>query len=594
VADRAGEPPSAATARQTFFVLGSIGLVVAALYVGQRIFVPLALAVLLTLVLGPVVLYLERRRLGRLPAVLSTALLAFLLIGLAGWAVAAQVTSLLADLPGHESQIKEKLSRPNGGGSGPLQTIKNLMAEVEKAGAPDEPVPGGPVVRVEPTKPSLLTQLQPVIGRALGAASIAGAVLLLVVTLLLYREDTRNRLIRLTGRGRLTMTTRALDEAGRRIGGYLLGQATVNAGFGVVVALGLWALAVPYPLLWGMLAAAFRFVPSVGVWLVAPVPAGLAYMTGAAHPLAVLGLFLVLDLVTSNVVEPRVCGTSVGLAPVPLLLAITFWTGLWGLVGLVLATPVTVCLAVLGKHVRQLKFLSVLLSHEAALRPAARYYQRLLARDRAEAEAVVKEYLADHPAESLFDRVLIPALVLVRRGRKAGELRPEDEEFILRTTREIVASLDPTASNPVEADPAGRVAVFGVAATDGVDEAALVMLRHLCGQDGTDVRVAASLSAAGAGERTQSATPAAVLIAAVGPGGLTEARYLCRRLRDQHPGVKIVVGRWGRGKHSRKAQTLLLPAGADRIAGSLREARAYLVRLAHPLLLAPDIESKAV
>jgi predicted PurR-regulated permease PerM len=592
VADPAAEAPGAATARQTFFVLGSIGLVVAALYVGQRIIVPLALAVLVTLVLGPVVIYLERRGLGRLTAVLSTALLAFLLAGLAGWAVAAQVASLLADLPDHEAQIKEKLTRPSGGGdSGPIRTIKNLMAEVEKT---NEPVPGGPVVRVEPTKPSLLTQLQPVIGRAVGAVSIAGAVLLLVVTLLLYREDTRNRLIRLAGRGRLAVTTRALDESGRRIGRYLLGQATVNAGFGVLVALGLWALDIPYPLLWGMLAAAFRFIPSVGVWLVAPVAAGLAYITGAAHPLAVVGLFLALDLVMSNVVEPRVCGTSVGLAPVPLLLAITFWTGLWGIVGLVLATPVTVCLAVLGKHVRQLKFLSVLLSQEAALRPVARYYQRLLARDRAEAEAVVKEYLADHPAESLFDRVLIPALVLIRRGRRAEELRHEDEEFILRTTREIVAGLDPSAASGTEADPADRVVVFGVAATDGVDEAALVMLRHLCGQVGPDVRVAASLSAASAGELAQSTAPTAVLIAAVGPGGLTEARYLCRRLRAQHPGVKIVVGRWGRGKHSRKAQALLLPAGADRIVGTLREARAYLTTITRPLVPAPDVTSNMV
>ena len=189
------------------------------------------------------------------------------------------------------------------------------------------------------------------------------------------------------------------------------------------------------------------------------------------------------------------CGQSVGLAPVPLLLAVTFWTGLWGVVGLVLATPVTVCLAVLGRHVRQLRFLAVLLGKEAALRPAARYYQRLLARDRFEAEAVVKEYLADHPAEDLFDRVLVPALVLVRRGRKAGELRPEDEEFILRTTREIVDGLEPSAAVGPDADPADRVVVLGVPAADGVDEAALAMLRHLVRQAGTDVLVTAGLPA---------------------------------------------------------------------------------------------------
>src|SRR5262245_53304667 len=197
MADRPGDSPGVATARQTFFVLASIGLVVAALYLGQRIFVRLALAVLLTLVLGPVVIWLERRGLGRFPAVLSAAVLAFLLIGLAGWAVAAQVTSLLADLPEHRAKVREKLAAAHGGGrSGPLGTVKELLEEVEKAASPDEPAPSaGPAVRVEPARPSLLAQLHPVVGRALGAVSIALAVLLLVIALLLYREDTRNRLI---------------------------------------------------------------------------------------------------------------------------------------------------------------------------------------------------------------------------------------------------------------------------------------------------------------------------------------------------------------------------------------------------------------
>ncbi len=580
--DRPGEPPGAATARRTFFVLGSIGLVVAALYLGQRIFVPLALAVLLTLVLGPVVIWLERRGLGRLPAVLSTALMAFLLIGLAGWAVAAQVTNLLADLPAHETKVKEKLAPSNvGGSSGPLGPVKDLVAEVERAGSTDEPVPGaGPAVRVEPVKPSLVTQLQPVIGRALGAVTIAVAVLLLVVTLLLYREDTRNRVIRLAGRGRITVTTRALDEAGRRIGGYLLGQATVNVGFGVLIALGLWALGISYPVLWGMLAAAFRFIPSIGIWLVAPLAAGLAFFTGAAHPAAVLGLFLALDLVIANVVEPWVCGKSVGLAPVPLLLAITFWTGLWGIVGLVLATPVTVCLAVLGRHVRQLRFLAVLLGKEEALRPAARYYQRLLARDRYEAETVVKEYLAEHPVEELFDRVLIPALVLVRRGRKSGELKPEDEEFIVRATREIVSGLEAPAGVARDPDPADPVIVLGVPAADAVDEAALFMLRCLVRPGGIELLVPEVGMARAA--KPATAAPAIVLIATLGPGGLTEARYLCRRLRAQYPGAKIVLGRWGQGRDPRKARARLLSAGADRVAATLREARGHLSRLAHP------------
>src|SRR5262245_19801917 len=274
MADRTGDAPGAAIARRTFFVLGSVGLLVAALYVGRYILVTLALAVLLTLLLSPVVSRLERRGLKRFPAVLSVAALAFVLIALAGWAVAAQVTSLLADLPQYRTRIRAKLAQfRDPGKPGLLGSFQKLLDDLETGGSSDRPDQDPrPVVRVEPAKPPLLTQLQPVAWSVLRAGSAALAVVLLFMTLLLYREDTRNRLIRLAGRGRLTITTRALDEAGRRIGGYLLGHAAVNVGFGAAVALGLLALGVPYPFLWGMLTAAFRFVPSVGIWLVAPLP----------------------------------------------------------------------------------------------------------------------------------------------------------------------------------------------------------------------------------------------------------------------------------------------------------------------------------
>lgn len=572
MAERAVESPSVALARRAFFVLASIGLVVAALYLGRNIFVPLSLALLLTLLLGPVVGHLERRGFGRLPAVLSAALLAFFFIGLLGWAVAAQFATLLDDLPRHRADLKAKM-----GSQGGLRALMGLLGEAEQ--------PGG--AQVEPVKPSALTQLQPVLGRALGAVSLIPPVVLLVITLLLYREDTRNRLIRMAGRGRLAVTTRALDETARRIGGYLLGHATVNVGFGAAIGLGLFLLGVPYPVLWSLLAAAFRFIPSIGVWLVAPLPAALAYVGGTASPLAVLAMFLALELLTANVIEPRVCGRSVGLAPVPLFLALTFWTGLWGVVGLVLATPLTVCLAVLGKHIRSLGFLAVLLGKEATLRPAVRYYQRLLARDQDEAEAVVREYLAEHPAEGLFDRVLLPALVLVRRGRKGGELGADDEEYILRTTREIVDGLAPKADG-AQPDPTGEVAVLAVPAVGGADEVALAMLAHLARTTGIGVTVAGGLPTSGEGRIGSNLAEAAVVVAVVRPGGLTEARYLCRRLREQYPRVKVVVGWWGSGKDAQKARDFLLAAGADQVAVTLREACIQVMRLAHTPRPTPD------
>jgi predicted PurR-regulated permease PerM len=424
---------AAALARRSFYLLGSAGLVVAALYWGQKILIPLALVILLSFVLAPLVSRLERGGPRRLPAVLLVVGLAFLLLGLVGWSIASQVTDLLADLPRHRQDVREKIAAlQRTGKPGLLGTIRDFLDEVENA-SQARSTPTEPLVRVRPERPSLFAQLQAVVGQFLGVLSTVLVVVLLVITLLIHREDLRNRIIRLAGRGRLSLTTRALDEVGRRIGGYLLGHSVVNAGFGAAVGLGLFAVGVPYPALWGIMAGALRFVPGVGVWLVAPFPAALAFIRSPspAQALGALALFLTLELLTGYLIEPRVCGPSIGVSPAPLLLAVLFWTSLWGIVGLVLATPLTVCLAVLGKHVRQLEFLAVLLGTRPALSPEMRYYQRLLARDRYEAEAVVREHLADHPAEDLCDGVLVPALVLVRRSRRNGELRPEDEQFIL-------------------------------------------------------------------------------------------------------------------------------------------------------------------
>ena len=454
MADRPAEPPGAATARQTFFVLGSIGLVVAALYLGQRIFVPLALAVLLTLVLGPVVIWLERRGLGRLPAVLSAACLAFLLIGLAGWAVAAQVAEPARRPPGSQGEDPGEAGPAPAGAGAPARSGRSRTSwpRWRRPARRTSRSRAGPVVRVEPAKPSL-AHPTPAGGRPGARRRLHRR----------RRAPARRHPAALpgghpqpadpagrprpadgdhprAGRGRAAdrrVPARAGDRERRVRGG---GRAS-----------GCWRSASRTRPCGGCSprrsgssrrSASGSWPRSRRRWPTSP---------ATAHPARRPRPVPRPRPADEPTWSSRGCAArSVGLAPVPLLLAVTFWTGLWGVVGLVLATPVTVCLAVLGKHVRQLRFLAVLLSQEAALRPAARYYQRLLARDRHEAEAVVKEYLADHPAEDLFDRVLVPALVLVRRGRKAGELRPEDEEFILRTTREIVAGLEPAA-------PAGRI-----------------------------------------------------------------------------------------------------------------------------------------
>jgi predicted PurR-regulated permease PerM len=566
---------------RAFYLLGSAALLVAALYWGQKILIPLAVAILLSFVLAPLVSRLERHGLRRLPAVLLVVGLAFLLLGLAGWSVASGLSALISDLPHHQKDVRGKIAALQVTGKRSLlATIEDFLDEVEKASQPRSN-PSAPEVRVRPERPSLFAQLQAVVSHFLGVLTAVLVVILLVVALLIHREDMRNRIIRLAGRGRLTLTTRALDEVGRRIGGYLLGHAVVNAGFGAVMGLGLLLLGVPYPALWGLLAATLRFVPAVGVWLVAPFPAALAFI-GAPSPagaLAVLALFLALELLTTYLVEPRVCDRSIGVASIPLLLAVMFWTALWGIVGLVLATPLTICLAVLGKHVPQLEFLGVLLGSRPALGPEARYYQRLLARDRYEAEAVVKAYLGEHPVEQLFDEVLVPALVLARRSRPNG-LRPDDEQFIVQTTCELVEGLGQAdCSAAATADGAVPVRILGLPACDGLDETALRMLRHLALATGHDVMIASGGNAL-SGLVSQMQHPAATIIVSLAPGGMTQARYLCRRLRGQASKARIVVSRLGQRREVGKFRKLLLSAGADRVVTTLREACGQLVHLA--------------
>ncbi len=586
------------TSPRVFVFLASLTIVLWLLSWAKVILIPFALAVLLAFLLSPTVTGLQRRGVNRVASVVLVTLFAFLMLGAVGLALALQIKEFGRQLPQYEDNVAQKIAdlgdvvRKIG-----LEKIEATVNRIEgqwtngeeARGNGAEPIP----VRLQSSR---LWQLGYVVAPAADVLATAGLVVVLVIFMLAYREDLRGRLILLVGNGRVVVTTRAIDEAARRISRFLRMQLAINAGFGFALAAGLSLIGVPYALVWGFLAAVLRFIPYLGTWLAAALLVGFGVLVfpGWAQPLLVLALFVGLELLAYHLVEPVLLGHSTGIVPIALLIAAVFWTWLWGPIGLVLSTPLTTCLVVLGKYVPSLEFLDVLLADGGILDPQTSYYQRLLARDQDEAVEVAQQYLRDHPAEMVYDELLVPALVRTKRDRAIGKLSPEDEQFHLRVTREILDDVlareaweepprppdDSAAAEPGEANGAA-VLVFGCPARDEADELALEMFRRLLESAQCPVK-AEMLSArslvAEMVSRIKGEPFAVVCIAALPPGGLAQVRYLGKRLRAQAPGQTVMVGRWGAlPGHPDGAGSLQLKLGVDRVTTTLIEARDFLV-----------------
>lgn len=568
-----------------------IALVVAALYWLQAVLIPMALAVLLTFLLSPVAGTLQRRGLGRVPAVLVTVVLALSVLGGIGWTLTHQLVTLADELPRYSLNIQHRIADVRGASKGSSvekvqKTVEDVIGEIQKTDKPG--VTRQKPVAVALESPSILAQL-PTLLQALASALI---VTVLMIFMLPERRELRDRLILLIGYRRMTATTRALDEAGARISRYLLMQSFINGGFGVAVGLGLFLIGVPYAVIWGTLAAALRFIPYVGALVAAllPLALSLAVFPGWVQPGLVVGLFLVLELVTNMVMEPWLYGQSAGVSQVALLIAVTFWTWLWGPAGLLLATPLTVCLIVLGKHLPALGFLVVLMGDRPVIEAKARYYQRLLARDQDEAVDIVEAYVNADGRESVYDAVLLPALYYARQDRDRGLLSEGDAQFVGQATREILDVLAHDALAPSKGDTRDlsvsdpgddtRVRIVGCPARDEVDALALEMLRHLLDPARYRIEViGASMLTAEVVAWVDLHRPALLCIGAVAPGGLSHARNLCKRLRSQCSELKIVVGRWGLHDEKDTDRQHLLAAGADCVETTVLDTRQTLVQL---------------
>lgn len=567
-------------------LLVGLVLAVAILYLAKAVIVPLALAVLLTFILTPIVIAVQRRGLKRIYAVLLVVLVAFLLFGGIGWGVGLQLSGLARDLPTHSEEINRKLAGLRGSGDDTLSRLFRMIEEIGKGmektsdlGDDKDNDKAKLVVIAQPEKPSNFERLSKFVIPVLEPLASAGLVLILIVFMLIKREDLRNRLIGLLGQGRLIGTTRVFVDAAQRLSRFLLNQLLVNASFGLCFGIGLFALGVPYAFLWGFLTAVLRFVPYVGTWTAASFPLILSFAvsTNWTQPILVLAFFGVLGAITANAVEPLLFGRSTGVSPIALLVAAAFWTWIWGPIGLVLSTPLTVCLVVLGQHVPRFKFLTLLLGDQPGLPPHAIYYQRLLARDGKEAKDVAQHYAREHGLEKVYDDVFLPALTLARRDRKEGGLTVDEEAFIYQTTREI---LDGLPQGTADAVASRRVLILGCPAHHEAEELSLHMFAQLLEATGCRVEVTSTKTLPSQIEaRIERDKPALVFVAILPPGGVVQARYLCKRLRNRFADMPILVGYWGETRSFDKLLVRLRSAGAAYVTTSLLQSRSQIEAL---------------
>jgi predicted PurR-regulated permease PerM len=442
-------------------------------------------------------------------------------------------------------------------------------------GTPEHPY----AVRVLASPASPLQMLSGTFGSVIEVLGLAGIVIILVVFFLVRREDLRDRFIRLAGRNQLSVTTQMLEDAATRVSRYLSMLFRINATFGIGVGIGLYLIGVPNAVLWGILAATLRFIPYIGPWIAAAMPIGLsmAISTGWVEPICTVALFVVLELFSNNVMEPWLYGKNTGMSPVAILVAAVFWTWLWGFAGLLLATPLTVCLLVIGKHIPQLSFLDVLLGNEPVFEPKRRVYQRLLAGDQEEATELFEDDLENRPLVEVYDTLLIPALALAEISWRRGELDQAKRQFILQSLEEMIREAGESqqeVQTNVAIDSASQLCIVCVPARDEADAIAGMMLAQLLRT--SDCRVQSILVPTAAGELAnlvEQYKADVVCISATPPSAVMHARHLCKHLRRRFPKLQLVIGLWNAQGDLSKAKSRIGCGDTTHVVPTLAEAQ---------------------
>ena len=642
-------------------VFAAVCVTVAALYFARDVLIPLALAVLVSFLLAPVAERLERAGLPRVPAVLVVFVGLLAVVAVLGWVVYVQVADLAERLPQYQDEIIAKVRSVVGSEPGALDKARETVEKVSEAvsGATTQQATqpttttgvtgpagdtgatgtGAPItgpgwsianplpVTVVPEDTGRFGLFREYLDRVIGPLGTAGLVLVFVLFMLFTRENLRDRFIRLTGYGQLNVTTQALDDAATRISRYLLAQAIVNGSYGIAIGIGLWLIGYfigggetfPNFVLWGLMCALLRFIPYVGPWIAAAFPIALSFamFPGYRVFVAVCLMFIVVELLSNNFMEPWLYGASTGMSTLAVLVSAVFWTWLWGPIGLVMATPLTVCLVVIGKYVPQLGFFDVLLGDEPVLAPFERVFQRLLALDQEEATSILQEYRARMPLERIFDEVLLPALALAEVDRHANRLDERRSVFIRNALRQIIDELadeERVASVRRQAERTERRArgdaeqapddagdqppramvpkecvinLVLLPAHDPADEivaqmlAQLLELRGFCAFPASHNALASEMLA-----EVERRDADVVVVSALPPAAVAHARYLCKRLRERFgDDLNTVVGLWTVAGDLKKARERIVCSEHVKLATTFEQALQQIHELVQPKLL---------
>jgi len=572
----------------------AIGLLIAAgvLYLARDVLIPFALAILLAFLLAPAARRLERFKLGRVLSTVIVVAFGFSLIGAVGYVAGTQAVSLAAKLPEYRKNIGAKIEDLKKPGEGRIAQAQKALKDLEKQA---DPTPRPPL-QVTQTPESPYAQLIEFVTPFAKPLGTALAVIVFTILMLLHRESMREKLIGLIGPRRINVATQALDEASYRVSGYLFMQLVVNASFGIPFGIALYFIGIPNAALWGLLATLLRFIPYAGVWIAVSMPLVLAFAIsdGWSQVAWVAGVFLTLELILINIVEPLVYGRSAGLSPIAIILAALFWTLLWGPIGLLLATPLTVCVAVMGRYMPELGYLNVILGVEPVLSPPARFYQRLLAMDEDEAEDLAEDFANEKGLLALYDEMVVPALALAEQDRHAHTLEEQRERFIFDTVRGLVQYLEDRSKLKAEAEteakpknvvhrPAPPVCI--PAARDEADHVAALVLARMLEPPEFNPHVTPYPRPAETLEQIEAKACKVVCISAVPPHAAAQAGQLCRRLKQHFPEVKVMVALWA-AEGTDKLESRLRDAGVDVVVTRLGDAVEQLRQLAAPLALA--------